>query len=79
MGRKMGPRIRLLPESEKKIASPPSQAVVWAVLRRWTLVALAAAKALAPPVASMSATKPPTKDIMMMVCALDEPVMSTNR
>lgn len=48
MGRNMGPRMRLLPESEKKMTSPPSQAASCAFTLLLTLFATAFANCPCP-------------------------------
>ena len=79
MGRNMGPRMRLLPESEKKMTSPPSQAASCAFTLLLTLFATAFANARAPLDFSIRATKPPTVAIITIVWGLLSVARSTNR
>ncbi len=64
MGWKVGPRIRGLPESVKKIAMPPNHRAICTLARVLNQWEAHSAKAAAPPELVTTPTKPPMKIII---------------
>ena len=71
MGLNSGPRIRLLPESVKNMASPAIQTDSWALNGVSTNDVIFLAKDFIPPDCSTRYTKPPMMLIMIMTRAFD--------